>query len=231
MTRPRPESIALGDLLEKQGFSAVLAPMFNIVPVPQQFDLDGVQALLFTSRNGVEHFSDQCARRDIPVFTVGMATAGIADQRGFSRVESAAGDAESLSRLVTARLNPADGSLLHLSGAEIRGNLCENLKGAGFACRRQVIYDAKPAEILPPSALTALETGTLDAAMFFSPRSAKIFIGLVSEAGLVDSCREIAAICLSDAVIAEAEAIDWRVIIAAKLPQQGAMIDALEAII
>src|SRR4051794_41252334 len=80
-------------------------------------DLEGVQALLCTSANGVRATAARTTRRDLPVLAVGDATARAARDVGFAHVESAGGDVEGLARLAARRLDSAARRLPPSAGA------------------------------------------------------------------------------------------------------------------
>ncbi len=88
--------------------------------------------------------------------------------------------------------NLKNGALLHIRGAEGEGRLAQILSAQGFEIREIILYDVAP-ELLSSQAIDALQKGQLDAALFFSPRSARIFKDSV--AGLDVSA--LLAICIS----------------------------------
>jgi uroporphyrinogen-III synthase len=87
VTRPRSESEVFALTLAMRGHDAVQAPLLDIVPdETASVDLDGVQALLFTSINGVRSFARVSTARDVPAYCVGDATAQAARDMGFRDV-------------------------------------------------------------------------------------------------------------------------------------------------
>jgi uroporphyrinogen-III synthase len=91
-----------------------------------------------------------------------------------------------------------------------------------------VLYEARPAEALTKAAKAALADGTLDAALFFSPRTATTFVNLIVQARLEPAARRVAAVCLSAAVAEAARVLDWRAIRIAARPDQAALLDEVE---
>ena len=88
VTRPEEDARAIAAELRAQGIETILAPMLSIVQRRDpKIDLSGIQALLFTSANGVRAFAAASGARDLPVFAVGDATAGAARNAGFKNVE------------------------------------------------------------------------------------------------------------------------------------------------
>ena len=129
VTRPRADAEDLAKLLQARGHEVVLEPLLDIAMLPgEAVPADGVQALLFTSANGVRALlarndGNISALRNLAVYTVGDATARSAKEAGFGDVHSASGDVKSLAALVSARVRPAVGPLLHIAGSDVAGDL------------------------------------------------------------------------------------------------------------
>src|SRR5207244_9994252 len=119
-------------------------------------DFAGVQAILCTSANGVRALTRLSGERRVPLFAVGAASAAAARDAGFAELVSADGAVDDLARLVCARLDPAAGSLLHVAGSVVAGDLAGMLRDAGFTVERAVLYDARPATVLSPACTQAL---------------------------------------------------------------------------
>ncbi len=230
LTRPRPDAEETARLLTERNIETVIAPSIDISDVGGvTLDLEGVQAVLFTSANGVRAFARATGRRDLPVFAVGDATAQAALDSGFIQVTSAGGDVAALAALVQDHLDPTAGALLHAAGSAVAGDLAGDLANHGFAVRRRQLYQAQTVGVLPVDARNALEQGTVDAVLFYSPRTAAHFATLVAAAGLQSCCRQIVAGCLSAAVAEAAAALPFAEIRVAATPDQAALFDVLGA--
>src|SRR6478752_2288651 len=197
ITRPEREATALAQALGARGHSPVIAPLFRlqVLHPPDDFaaSLADCQVVLITSANGARALAEASEQRSKPIFAVGDTTAATAEGLGFGTVTSASGDAASLSDLVRQRLDPANGPLLHVSGADVASELAPE----GFETRRVVLYEAREADALPDSARAALEARALDVVTFFSPRASETFVRFVTQAKLADTCRSITAIAIS----------------------------------
>ena len=108
-----------------------------------------------------------------------------------------------------------------------RGNLSDTLSARGFTVRSEALYDAVAAKTFPATVQAALAQGALDAALFFSPRTARIFADIVAREGLSDSCRTFGALCISPATVAELSSLSFREIRAAARPNQPALLALL----
>ena len=232
ITRPIEDARPLADALEQRGIEVLIEPLLEIRHLDDaEIDLDGVQALLFTSANGVRAFAALSPRRDLKVFTVGDGSADAARQAGFPNVESARGDVEALAALVVDRLKAEDGVLFHAAGTVTAGDLKTRLEGLGYQVRRAQLYEAKIATALSTETRANLTLGGIDAVLLFSPRTAATFAELWQAAGSPSLAR-IHALCLSAAVAREIGNLGWAGVEIADrpdLPSMLALVDAAQS--
>ena len=232
VTRPRAEAVALAEALAMRGIEAVIEPLLEIhyrdEPAP---DLADVQAVLCTSANGVRALARLSGERGVALFAVGEASAAQARAEGFSRVESAGGNVDDLARLVRQRLRPDARRLLHVAGSDVAGDLAGILREAGFTVDRVVLYDARPVPSLSAPTVAALRSGLIDFALFFSPRTAAVFVRRAEHAELGAALRNIAAVSISaaaDRALGDVAFRDRRV---ADTPAQNALLAALDQVL
>jgi uroporphyrinogen-III synthase len=232
VTRPREESENLAAALAARGVEALVEPLIEVhYRSPGDLDLAGVQAVLCTSANGARALARASGERRIPLLAVGDATAARARAEGFRRVESAGGDVGDLVRLAAARLCPRDGRLLHVAGDVIAGDLLGLLRAQGFIVDRRVLYEARAVAALSPSAISGLRSGGITFGLFFSPRTAAIFVRLVVAAGVAESCVRVTALSISAAADAALAAVPWYDRRTALRPNQPALLDALDRVL
>ena len=224
VTRPLEDGMEIAARLAERGHQALLAPLlaprFQDGPEP---DLGDVQAILATSANGVRALSRRTARRDLPIFAVGPQTADEARKAGFTQVRSADGDAKALAD-ATMRWASRDAPLLHVCAEDAPGTLAEILASEGFKIRRCALYAIKPAAHLSSEAKAALQDGALDAVMFFSPRTARIFGALAD--GLPTD--RITALCISPATAQALSPMTFARLVVAERPNQHSMLMLVE---
>lgn len=230
LTRPHADSERLAEVLEARGWDVVIEPMLEIVPTGSLPPLDGIKGLVVTSANGVRAFAAASARRDLPVYAVGDATALAARNAGFTTVESAAGDSAALGALIAARVKPDAATLLHVQGRDVTGNLGKLLTSKGFYVQSAVLYDARAVDELSTRTRDYLADRKIDVILFFSPRTAGTFVRVVLEAGLADSCKTIIAICLSAAVARAGSAVIWGGVHIAATPDRTAMMQLCDVV-
>ncbi len=232
ITRPRIDAEPLAAILSEHGIDSLIEPLMQAVFISDAAGdlfgaLSGVQALVATSANGVRAFAAMESRRDLPVCTVGEATAAAARDAGFAIVEAAGGDVDALAAMIIATREPDKGALLHIAGTVSAGDLGGALAGAGFACRRAVLYRMEPARTLSAAARRALARSTVSGIVLYSPRTARIFAELLAAADSTPACRHLVAYCLSANVASEVAHLPWAASIIAARPDQAAMVAAI----
>jgi uroporphyrinogen-III synthase len=229
ITRPEADAKNLKAELRGKGIAVQHEPMLTIERIEEaSLDLAGAQGLLFTSSNGVRAFANLCGGRGLPAFAVGDATARACRDAGFTEVHSAAGDVDALANYVIRHCRPSEGRLVQIAGTVSAGDLAGALRAAGFNVDRIPLYEARPATTISRETRTALQNGRLDAALFFSPRTAATFVTLARKAGLENACRNVNAYCLSPAVAKRASELPWKRIAIAAEPTQAALIAILD---
>jgi len=230
VTRPEEDGATFSKALEDRGIASVMAPIMTVrFEDGIALDLDGVQAVLVTSANGVRALARMTRRRDVSLVAVGPATGEAARQAGFANVLVAGGDVERLAALAAATFRPDGGRLVHIAGSVVAGDLQGLLSKAGFRVDRIVAYAAEAGRRLPEAAGEALSDGTLDGVVFFSARTAALFVKLVKEAGLLERLSGIGAFCLSRAV---AEALPrglFGQVLVAERPEGAGLLDLISS--
>ncbi|MCX7349539.1 MAG: uroporphyrinogen-III synthase [Alphaproteobacteria bacterium] len=225
VTRPEEDAGPLTARLEAMGHTVVMAPLLTIKP------REGVsipdlawQAIAVTSANGIRALPTGHGLYSFRILTVGPQSLKAAQAAGFT-AEAHGGDVNGLAAFIRAELDPKAGPILYLSGAETAGDLEAQLTAAGFECIRLVLYDAAPARTLGATG-DALRQHGIDAVLLYSPRSARIWRGLVEGAGLAAEAAQLSHLCLSRNVAA-ALPEGWRTAVSAS-PDEAAILALLE---
>lgn len=236
LTRPEPAARRMAVALEAAGHRVTIEPLLAIEPRALPGDaLDGVDALLLTSRNAVRALEGLIAGssvRDVPVYAVGPGTASAARTAGFDHVVTAGGDAEALANEVIGDLCHAPDRtrrllLLHPSGEELAKDFSPLLREKGFDYRRVIAYRAVAKRELTCDLQRLLGDGLIDAVVLMSPRTASIWSALVIEAGLRAAVAAMVHICMSAAVAARLEPLANPVIAVARAPTAASITELI----
>ncbi len=217
MTRPEPGATATAAQLRGLGFEPVLLPCLRIKPRATQLPANP-SAIIITSAQAIpalpEHF------HQISCFCVGDATAMRMREAGFTSVESAAGDAKDLFRLIISRR--IRGTCLLATGEKNGLELARQLRETGIKVIRRSVYSATPLRALPPGIRSALAAGAIDKALFYSAETAKAFIALHPPATAA-----MESLALSPAIAEVLQGLPWRAIRVALAPAEADLLALL----
>ncbi len=205
VTRPEEDADALRRPLEAMGHRVSAAALMQIDYLPvSSAVIEGAAGLIATSRNGLRALSLSKTAlelaRNLPVFTVGPATAAFAKDLGFKTVFEGAGTAEQLADVIEAEVNPTHGPLVHLAGKDVAFDLGGALRGLGYLVSAPGVYRSTSAIALPPQVAAGLRAGTFDAVALLSPKTAETFARLAAPVLKAPNLRQPAYLCLSEAV-------------------------------
>jgi uroporphyrinogen-III synthase len=225
VTRPLDDSLETAARLQALGHDSVIAPLLEIhYRDGDEISLDSVQAVLATSANGIRALIRRTGRRDVAVFAVGQQSSAEASAAGFSDVRNAEGGSTALAAATSEWADPNSGTLLHVCGTDVAGDLAGALEAKGFSVRREMLYEAVAIEGLPGAAQAALRAGKLDAVLLFSARSAKAFADGIAAAGLRQACKNLVAIAISEAAAAPLGGLTFRAVRIPARPNQDGML-------
>ena len=223
LTRPIEDAKPLAEKLLQLGHAPLIIPLLKIVSrqgvsIPKKL----YQAICLTSANAIRVMEDISTVRDVPLYAVGQQSERMAVDKGFSLVSAQGGDVDGLYKYLVNHLNPQNGPLLYLSGAETSGDLQGRLQSSGFEVDRIITYDAVK------SALKAFhdEITKADAVLIYSPRSAKLWVSEIQAIGLTERASHIKHICLSANVAANLPQSWPRAI--AKFPTETSLLALLD---
>jgi uroporphyrinogen-III synthase len=227
ITRPEPGAGETAASVVSLGFRPILAPALEILPLPCRLPPAArLQAIVIASGNAVQALP--ASHRGLPLLAVGDATAARARAAGFTRTESADGDAHALAAL-TGRSCDRKGAALLLATARGQGEaLAADLRARGFRVIRRAVYAAVPARTLPAAACNDLAAGAVTAALFFSAETARHCVWLLRRARLHEAVRTVDALAIGRSAAVALEALPWRRIRVAARPNQDAMLALLQ---
>lgn len=231
ITRPREDAGPLAGLLADRGFDCFVEPLLEVdFTRARGADLPSHAAVLLTSANGARALDLAGGDRARPIYAVGDATAREARRLGFSDVASAGGDVDDLAALVAGARLPGDGTLLHVAGKHVAGDLPGLLEAGGFTVIRRQLYEVNAATAFTADLESAFVRDDIAAVLLFSPRTAKTFNRLAATGGTGRQMRNCLALCLSDAVADAVAGLSWRGVHVAAAPTQDALVERLEQV-
>lgn len=226
VTRPREQAEETARLLRAAGHDVLVDPVLEVrrLAAPQIAPGE-VAAVAITSANAAAALTALPA--ELPVFTVGEATAHSIRAVGREIAGAGSEDGKALAELIRRSVRPL-GTVLHLCGREVREGLEAELVAAGFIYRPAVVYEAVPTDNLAPEAAQAIRDGLVGAVLLYSSRSAAVWARKVRAAGLDGRLAGVIAGCLSESVAAELQGLRFGSIRVAGARDQKALLRRLE---
>ncbi len=235
ITRALDEAMRTAGKLAAIGHHAILSPVLEMAPTGAEWPDGVVDAVLATSTQAFELFSDTQerpspeTRRLLPVYVVGERTLAAARERGFEGRGGVAPDAKDLAKTLVAALSGGDPArLVYLAGRDRKPDLEGELGAAGHHVETIEVYAAQPVDALDEEAAALIHAGDIGAVMHYSRRSTEIFLNLANEAGLDPS--NLVHVAISKDAAQPLNLAGVASVLIAEEPKEQAMLAALEAI-
>ncbi len=231
ITRPERFAAPLAEKLEAEGYAVWSEPLLAFEPLPMNKKPEGsFDAVLLTSRLALAALAD---RREearfwlrVPCYVVGGQTAREARAFGFQDVREGGGDVEALF-LKIKNEGRHYGNLLHIGGEALASGSLEKDETAAERVVHWPVYRMIPSVAFSSGLAERLKKGDLAAALFFSSRTASVYVDLAARSGL-SLCGEGAiAIGLSQAVVEVARSLPWRRVCVAQAPTEESAVACL----
>ncbi|MGI9409102.1 MAG: uroporphyrinogen-III synthase [Hyphomicrobiaceae bacterium] len=204
ITRPEQDAGVLRAKLVAQGHEVVIESLLHIdFDDADPIELDDVQALIATSRNGVRAAAASDIAdlaRHLPLFAVGPGTASTAEALGFAHVIQGPSTAEHLLPVIVERTDVNAGALLHLAGGRLAFEIGAELQAYGYHVLQPTVYTARTARQLSVKLLQRIANAEVDGVILLSPRTAKTYVELAAAHQIERSARRMLHYCLSPAV-------------------------------
>lgn len=221
VTRPIDEATPTAEKLEAAGHRVVIAPMLRVEPISFEIP-DDSRSIIVTSKNGARMGLTNIGNKERPIFAVGDKTAEEARKLGFTNVTVGPGTARQMVPLLLECGISETRKYTHLAGNALAYNICDVLKSEGIDAEITVTYQTRANRNLSVGVQEALDSGEIDTALFYSPRTATIFEEVVADYGRSDWLYSMDALCLSTRV-ADNLLGPWRNKAYAVIPTEKAM--------
>jgi uroporphyrinogen-III synthase len=217
VTRPEPDASETARRLEALGIAPVIEPLLVAETLSTTLPpARGFAALAVTSANALRALAARGALaryRHLPLYAVGDRTAAFARTLGFTEVRSADGAFADLVALIAGA--GLAGPVFYPSAQTTSGDLPKALAPHGVMVIGAPVYAMHPATRFSPG----LDLGALDAALFYSRRTAEAFVALAT-----DMPPRLAMLCMSEAVAGPLLAAHFMRVSLADHPSEDAML-------
>ncbi|WP_054142205.1 uroporphyrinogen-III synthase [Bosea sp. AAP35] len=228
--RPPAESERTAAAIRAHGHEPIVAPLFEILRLPEPAPDGSFSAIVLTSGNAVPALGELSVdRHDLPVFTVGDRTAAKAREAGFAAAHSAKGNRDDLVALIGDNL-AAPARLLLIVGRDRHDDVGDRLAAAGFEIATWVAYEAQAVTSFPEAAREALREGGADGALHYSTRGVRTCLALAREAGVAEALLDLTHVTLSADVAGPLISAGASTVLVAEYPEEAALLAALDQV-
>ncbi len=203
VTRPEHDSVVFKSQLVALGHEVTVEPLLTISTAnTEDVDLDGAQALIATSRNGLRALAEGPhidAAKKLLLFAVGPGTAATARQLGFASIVEGPSNARELVPIISENADVNGGPVVHLQGDTVSPNFVDELHRLGFFVTQPIVYTTRVAERFASPTVASMRNKRIDGVILLSPRTAEVYTSLVEQHNLTKACRGIVHFCISQA--------------------------------
>jgi uroporphyrinogen-III synthase len=128
--------------IEARGYQTIVAPVLKIQALKPIIDPHSFDAVILTSRNGLNAFCALCSRRALTAWCVGDSTAAAAREKKFQQVISAGSDGKALIALIRQTAD-RHSRLFYAAPAEPAAALGKALRADGFQVSEAAVYETQ----------------------------------------------------------------------------------------
>jgi uroporphyrinogen-III synthase len=219
--------------LEQLGHEAILAPLFELMPLHgvklTRADADPPFAsVIAASHNALTMLSSEnrAALSALPAIVVGTLTGEAAMALGLKLLGSAYQTARELAEALETQAPPTP--ILYLAGQDRRPEIEMALRRAGHAFRLVEVYVARSVATLPDKARKRLSAGSVEAVLHYSERSATTYIDLALRAELLAQALAPVQLCISGKVAQKLQAAGAKDVHCAAAPEEKELLGLLD---
>jgi uroporphyrinogen-III synthase len=220
-TRPVEYDFEMFRAFDRCGHQVLACPVMASRPLPwPKAVLDNIDALIVTSQIAVDVIARRPIPRDLPILTVGTATAFAARNANFSDVIDGGGTAEKLLSVIDVTPFRAG---LYASAHHVSRDLA---LARPNRIHRLSIYEMEAGENFPQPVIDAFHSDEEIIVPFYSPRSFQIFESLVVKYRLGEHLTRATAVGIHERVLNNS-VLRWGRTRLAAAPDGTGMVEAM----
>ncbi|MFA5592632.1 MAG: uroporphyrinogen-III synthase [Micavibrio sp.] len=229
ITKTIEDSELYAQAVRTAGFEPLVEPMLSIASVAEApyARITGGAPLIFTSPHAVRAFARNMPDRRHFIYAVGRDTAETARSEGFESIETGAGTADDLVKMLLAKPKEALDGLFYIRSVNISRDLKGILAENGVNIGEVTAYRADIADILSIDLLKSLDHQEINAVMLFSRRGAGAFADLIEQYGRTVRLKKTKALCISEGVLESVSVLPFQKAMVAGSPDRHGMMELL----
>ena len=186
--------------------------LYNIITFPilkveilrsKPINPSGAQAVLTTSTNAIQIFSELSKNRNITIYTVGSTSKKVAETLGYKNVIDCQGDSVKMYKKVLNNCSKNNGDLIYISAESISLDLPRMLRDVGYKVKRYIVYKTREVDVINNKFLRLLELEKIKWIVLLSKKGASCFNKLVMKNIKFNQLEKIKFACLSESIATE----------------------------
>ncbi len=235
ITRPLEESNQTVTSLSAIGYDCLIEPILSFsVRTNSKSQVikslkENLSAIIITSKRALFTLVKFSINFELPIIIVGQENALYAKKNGFSNIINISQDSIELVNFIISNYNTKGTNFLYLSAAKVSGNIKENLILAGYNIKRLPIYEMTASKELSQQTINKILSQQIHGILFYSQRTAKIFINLLIKHKLISYCKLINIYCLSSNIAKEFDNNYFLKIKYCKFPNHSSMLELINS--
>ena len=207
VTRPKKESEKVKEYLSKLGFNIYIEPMFSIKYLTTKINVENFDFIISTSQHSIIALSKTTKNRDKTIITVGNNTMQIAENLGFTSTKSLNGN---VNDMISYLKNYNGSNVLYIRGKDITCNLKKILVNNIKNFQEVILYRTVDRKRFSNSCYNLLLQDKIDGILFYSPRTADIFIELIKKHNIEEKTKNITIYVMSNKIAEIAKKVSWK---------------------
>ncbi|QGR02602.1 uroporphyrinogen-III synthase [Ehrlichia ruminantium] len=226
VTRPQEDSITIKEILTKLGFNIYIEPMFSIKYLPTKLNLEHFDSIISTSKHSIIALSKITKNRTQPIITVGDNTKQVAEKLGFLSVTSLNGN---IYNIISYIQNNIKLRFLYIRGQEVTYNLKDTFNNNNMIFHEVILYSTIDRQSLSKHCYNALFHNKISAILFYSSRTASIFINLIKKHNIAHKTSNIIVYAMSDKIAEAVNNVSWKSIKISDKPTNKSLISLISS--
>ena len=207
VTRPKKDSIKIKEHLSKLGFNVHIEPMFSIKYLAAKINIEDFDFIISTSQYSIIALSKITKNRNKLIITVSNNTMQIAEKLGFTSIKSLNGN---VNDIISYLKHYNGNNVLYIRGKEITCNLKDMFINRIKNFQEIILYNTIDRKYFSKSCHNLLLKNKISGILFYSSRTADIFIELIKKHNMEDKVGSIIIYAMSHKIAEAAKKVRWK---------------------
>lgn len=198
LTRPIEDSKRIKQSLENQGYKVIVNPLLEIKYKTNIFNPDKYEVLIFTSRHSIRYLEEKnIFPKNKIICACGKSTFSEAKKFGTENNYILYSNVSELEENFANIKGIKEKKVLYLRGREITSDIASIFKDNGINIDDEIVYEANEINEFNNEFINELDLGQHLAILFYSIRTAQVYLQSMEKYNLSNKTSIIIAYCIS----------------------------------